>query len=65
MSPFNRRTFLAATGALGMTAAATTHQPAAVAAPAQKALRFNAERCFKVIQFNDTQDDHLTDRRTI
>lgn len=64
MSSFNRRTLLAATGALGM-AAATTHQPAAVAAPALKPLRFNAERRCKVIQFNDTQDDHLTDRRTI
>lgn len=64
MSPFNRRTLFAATGALGM-AAAAAHQPAAVAAPAPHALRFNAERRFKVIQFNDTQDDHLTDRRTI
>ncbi|WP_394282178.1 metallophosphoesterase family protein [Corynebacterium sp.] len=28
-------------------------------------LKFNADGTFKVIQFNDTQDDHLTDRRTI
>lgn len=29
------------------------------------ALRFNSDGRFKIVQFNDTQDDHLTDRRTI
>lgn len=28
-------------------------------------LRFNGDGKFKIVQFNDTQDDHLTDRRTI
>ncbi|QPK84088.1 metallophosphoesterase [Corynebacterium qintianiae] len=28
-------------------------------------LFFNADGRFKIVQFNDTQDDHLTDRRTI
>ena len=28
-------------------------------------LKFNGNGKFKIVQFNDTQDDHLTDRRTI
>ena len=28
-------------------------------------LKFNGDGKFKIVQFNDTQDDHLTDRRTI
>ncbi|NHC46996.1 metallophosphoesterase family protein [Motilibacter aurantiacus] len=32
---------------------------------APKRLRFNADGRFKIVQFNDTQDDHRTDRRTL
>ncbi|WP_432498224.1 metallophosphoesterase family protein [Kineococcus gypseus] len=52
----------AAGGALA-TGAAT---PARAARPARgPALSFSREGTFRVVQFNDTQDDHLTDVRTI
>lgn len=31
----------------------------------KKNLSFNSDGRFKIVQFNDTQDDHLTDKRTI
>lgn len=66
---FSRRAALAAAGtlgALGMTAAAGTGANAAPGTKAPKpALSFRPDGRFKVIQFNDTQDDEQTDRRTI
>lgn len=66
---FSRRAALAAAGtlgALGMTAAAGTGANAAPGTKAPKpALAFRPDGRFKVIQFNDTQDDEQTDRRTI
>ncbi|GAB3939938.1 metallophosphoesterase family protein [Corynebacterium tapiri] len=35
------------------------------ASPADSPLAFDSDGTFRVVQFNDTQDDHLTDRRTI
>lgn len=66
---FSRRTALAAAGtlgALGLTIATSTAGTAAPGAKAPKpTLAFRADGTFKVIQFNDTQDDEQTDRRTI
>lgn len=66
---FSRRTALAAAatlGALGMTVAAGTGASAAPGAKAPKpSLTFRPDGRFKVVQFNDTQDDEQTDRRTI
>ncbi|MDD0857995.1 metallophosphoesterase family protein [Arthrobacter alpinus] len=66
---FSRRTALAAAGtlgALGLTIATSTAGTAAPGAKAPKpTLTFRADGTFKVIQFNDTQDDEQTDRRTI
>ncbi|WP_288831482.1 metallophosphoesterase family protein [uncultured Corynebacterium sp.] len=39
--------------------------PGTAPTPAGMPLSFNAEGRFTIVQFNDTQDDHLTDRRTI
>lgn len=79
-SPLNRRDFLATSSLLGITAAtaatssaspatATAAQAAAAQAaassPADATLSFNPNGFFKLVQFNDTQDDHNTDRRTI
>lgn len=65
----SRRAALAAAGtlgALGLTAAAGTAGNAAPGAKAPKpTLAFRADGTFKVVQFNDTQDDEQTDRRTI
>lgn len=77
MSPenFKRRTVLAAggLGALGAAIPAHFAQAApgddAVGAGAGKGdrprLRFGDDGTFKIIQFNDTQDDEQTDRRTV
>lgn len=71
--PLSRRTVLTAgaLGALGTAlplgaapAAAVTVPASPGAAPA-RTLRFRADGTFKVVQFNDTQDDELTDRRTV
>ncbi|HEU4668715.1 MAG TPA: phosphoesterase, partial [Arthrobacter sp.] len=66
---FSRRAALAAAGtlgALGMTVAAGTGANAAPGTKAPKpALAFRPDGRFKVVQFNDTQDDEQTDRRTI
>lgn len=75
-SPISRRTILTA-GGLGVLGAAAlptaAHAEAgdaergATGGPRAKApkLRFRADGTFKVVQFNDTQDDELTDRRTV
>ncbi|WP_423462857.1 metallophosphoesterase family protein [Promicromonospora sp. MS192] len=68
----DRRTFLSLSslGAAGVATAAAT----AAAAPAdaaelarhpQRGLRFGRDGKFKVVQFNDTQDDEKIDRRTL
>ena len=73
--PLSRRTVLTA-GALGavsdalaaVAASAGTTPPAAPsgrAGPKARELRFRPDGTFKVVQFNDTQDDELTDRRTV
>ncbi|WIM68240.1 metallophosphoesterase [Corynebacterium breve] len=65
---FNRRrllqggTIAAAAAAIGNFATpARAVDTANTAAP----LQFNTDGTFKIMQFNDTQDDHLTDRRTL
>ncbi|WP_218711902.1 metallophosphoesterase family protein [Arthrobacter sp. BF1] len=66
---FSRRTALAAAGTLGALGLTIATSTAGTAAPGTKApkptLAFRADGTFKVIQFNDTQDDEQTDRRTI
>lgn len=66
---FSRRTALAAAGTLGALGAAVAAGTSANAAPGAKApkptLAFRPDGRFKVVQFNDTQDDEQTDRRTI
>ena len=58
-------------GAATAAAAASLPATSRAAAQAQRAadspmpLRFDASGRFKIIQFNDTQDNHLTDHRTI
>ena len=65
----SRRAALAAAGtlgALGLTVAAAAGSNAAPGAKAPKpTLAFRPDGRFKVVQFNDTQDDEQTDRRTI
>lgn len=78
---FNRRKFLAGGSFLAAGAAFSSLPVVANAQPqsagslrptgnANSATRrmplsFNSDGRFRIIQFNDTQDDHLTDRRTI
>lgn len=66
---FSRRAALAAAGTLGALGAAVAAGTGATAAPGTKApkptLAFRPDGRFKVVQFNDTQDDEQTDRRTI
>ncbi|GAA2849193.1 metallophosphoesterase family protein [Microbacterium arabinogalactanolyticum] len=73
--PLSRRTVLTA-GALGavsaalpaVAASAGTTPPATPSGrpgPKARELRFRPDGTFKVVQFNDTQDDELTDRRTV
>ena len=73
--PLSRRTVLTA-GALGavsaalpaVAASAGTTPPATPSgrpSPKARELRFRPDGTFKVVQFNDTQDDELTDRRTV
>ena len=66
---FSRRTALATAGALGALGAAVAAATGATAAPGAKApkptLAFRPDGRFTVVQFNDTQDDERTDRRTI
>ncbi|WP_162605273.1 metallophosphoesterase family protein [Jiangella ureilytica] len=50
--------------ALGATGALAGAAPAG-AADSDRALRFKADGTFKIVQFNDTQDDERIDRRTI
>ncbi|MFI6424838.1 metallophosphoesterase family protein [Promicromonospora sp. NPDC050880] len=67
----DRRTFLSLSslGAAGVaTVAATAAAPADAAELArhpQRGLRFGRDGKFKVVQFNDTQDDEKIDRRTL
>lgn len=71
--PISRRTVLTAgaLGALGSAlplgtaAAAADTTVAASTAKAARGLRFRPDGTFKVVQFNDTQDDEQTDRRTV
>lgn len=75
-NPVSRRTVLAA-GGLGVLGAAipTAAGAAPLDGPAMSppgkpgatapALRFHNDGTFKVVQFNDTQDDEHTDRRTV
>lgn len=73
-----RRRMLAGGGALAAAGVLSSLPAAAHAAGVQPAagrgkerrsrrmpLSFNRNGRFKIIQFNDTQDDHLTDRRTL
>ncbi|WP_431806188.1 metallophosphoesterase family protein [Microbacterium paraoxydans] len=71
--PISRRTVLTA-GALGALGSALPLGTAAAAADttvgastakAARGLRFRPDGTFKVVQFNDTQDDEQTDRRTV
>ncbi|OIH84908.1 phosphoesterase [Arthrobacter sp. UCD-GKA] len=45
--------------------AATTPTPGQPVASPDGKLRFGPEGKFKIVQFNDTQDGHLTDKRTL
>ncbi|MFE6733405.1 metallophosphoesterase family protein [Microbacterium sp. NPDC057650] len=70
----SRRTVIAA-GAIGAVSAAlplgaanaqtTGASPSGKPGAKAPRLRFHENRTFKVVQFNDTQDDELTDRRTV
>lgn len=75
--PVSRRAVITA-GALGAVGAAlpagaanaatTTsprRSPAGRPSTSGPSLRFRSDGTFKVVQFNDTQDDELTDRRTV
>ncbi|MEU6645544.1 metallophosphoesterase family protein [Saccharomonospora sp. NPDC046836] len=53
----------AATVALGVTAPAASAAPAPASQTAN--LRFRADGTYKIVQFNDTQDDERIDRRTL
>lgn len=68
-STISRRTALAAAATLGAVGMSLATGPGATAAPGPKApkptLAFRPDGRFKVVQFNDTQDDEQTDRRTI
>jgi hypothetical protein len=65
----SRRAALAAAGTLGALGLTVASGVAGNAAPGTKApkpaLAFRPDGGFKVVQFNDTQDDEQTDRRTI
>ncbi|MFI9484819.1 metallophosphoesterase family protein [Promicromonospora sp. NPDC052451] len=68
----DRRTFLSLSslGAAGVatvaaTAAAAPADAAELARHPQRGLRFGRDGKFKVVQFNDTQDDEKIDRRTL
>lgn len=65
----SRRAALAAAGTLGALGLTVASGVASNAAPGTKApkptLAFRPDGRFKVVQFNDTQDDEQTDRRTI
>ncbi len=65
----DRRRFIGiggAAAALGLGSAMTAGAAPAQAAPgAGRGLRFGAAGKFTIVQFNDTQDDELIDRRTI
>ncbi|MEO6529811.1 MAG: metallophosphoesterase family protein [Specibacter sp.] len=65
----SRRAALAAAGtlgALGITVAAGSESKAAPGPkPPKPSLAFRPNGTFKIVQFNDTQDDERTDRRTI
>lgn len=50
---------------LGSSVPGQNHNPDADGAAGPLPLRFQPNGRFKIVQFNDTQDDHLTDRRTI
>ncbi|MDN5727842.1 MAG: metallophosphoesterase family protein [Propionibacteriales bacterium] len=71
--PIGRRTVLAAggLGALGAAvptryAAGAGDRPAETVEPVtEPKLKFGSDGRFKIIQFNDTQDDEQTDRRTV
>ncbi|WP_169053854.1 metallophosphoesterase family protein [Agromyces sp. H66] len=77
--PFSRRTILTAGGLGVLGAALPTAANAASAAPGDTRrmspagspratapkLAFHPDGTFKVVQFNDTQDDERTDRRTV
>ena len=77
MSKIKRRNFLSGASLLGLGAVASNRSTAVAQdaslpldSPSQddqtpSRLEFNSDGSFKVIQFNDTQDDHLTDKRTI
>ncbi|MEV6233510.1 metallophosphoesterase family protein [Saccharopolyspora shandongensis] len=64
-----RRQFMALGGLGAATVALGATTPAASAAPAPAAqtanLRFRADGTYKIVQFNDTQDDERIDRRTL
>lgn len=66
---FSRRAALATAGTLGALGITMATGVAGNAAPGVKApkpsLAFRPDGTFKVIQFNDTQDDEQTDRRTV
>ncbi len=66
---FSRRTALAAAGTLGALGIGLSAGTPAFAKPGPKpqkpVLGFRPDGGFKVVQFNDTQDDERTDRRTI
>lgn len=58
----------AAAGVLAMAPgaqAATSADASTIPAPKNMPLAFNADGKFKIVQFNDTQDGRLTDRRTV
>ncbi|AKK10906.1 metallophosphoesterase family protein [Corynebacterium uterequi] len=69
MTTFSRRNLLAGTVGLAAAAplAANANAPIdpSASASAAPSLRFGDDGTFRIIQFNDTQDDHLTDQRTI
>ena len=50
---------------LGSSALGSAGKPGNGAAGGPLPLQFQPNGRFKIVQFNDTQDDHLTDRRTI
>lgn len=60
-----RRRILQGGGLLAVGSALSSIAPSAGATPPSMPLRFGQDGRFKIVQFNDTQDDHLTDRRTI
>lgn len=71
-SAVDRRTFLSLSslGAAGVATAATVAAAAPAAATElgrhpQRGLRFGRDGKFKIVQFNDTQDDEKVDRRTL